>query len=448
MALSGLDIFKQLPQTNCGDCGVPTCLAFAMKLAQGQAELSACPHVSEEAAAALAESAAPPMRGVTVGAGETAFTVGEETVLFRHDKTFVNPCAFAARIQADWADSDIDAAVEAANAASFERVQQELRVGALAVASSGDAARFREVVERVSGATSLPLILMEQDTSSMGGALEVVASKKPLLYAATEENFESMLALAKQHECPLAVRAEGLEALAVLTEKAAGAGVKDLVIDSAPATAGQALRDHVFARRAALEQKFAPLGYPIITFPGDLAEGDEMLEVMFAAADVLKYGSIIVLSDARPERLLPLLVLRQNIYTDPQRPMQVEQKVYEFGEPGPDAPLLVTTNFSLTYFIVAGEIEAAKKPARLAVVDCEGLSVLTAWAAGKFVPERIAKMILDSGVGEQLEKQEIVLPGMVAQISGELSEELDGWSIVVGPREASDIPAFMKQRAS
>ena len=447
MALSGIEIFKNLPKTNCGDCGVPTCLAFAMKLAQGQAELSSCPHVSDEARAALSEAAAPPMRAVTVGVGDTAFTVGEETVLFRHEKTFVHPCAIGTTVDAASDDAAIDAAVAAANAADFERVQQQLRCGFVAVKSSGDAARFTAAVERVAGATKLPLVLMTEDPAEMGAALDKVAASKPLICAATESNADAMFELAKKHECPLVVRASGLAAVSALTEKAADAGLKDIVIDSAPATAGAALRDHVFARRSALVKKFAPLGYPVITFPGDLAGGDDLLEVTYAAADVDKYGSIIVMTGAEPWRLLPLLVLRQNIYTDPQRPMQAEAKIYAINNPGPDAPFFVTTNFSLTYFIVAGEVEGGKIPAYLGVVESEGLSVLTAWAAGKFVPERIAKFVNDSGITDMISHREIIIPGAVAQISGELLEELDGWSVTVGPYEAADIPAFLKRRA-
>ncbi len=447
MALTGLDIFKHLPKTNCGDCGTPTCLAFAMKLAAGQAELSACPHVSDEAKAALSAAAAPPMRGVTVGTGDRAFKVGEETVLFRHDKTFVNPCVFGVLVESVTVDAAIDAAVEAAEAACFERVQQELRVGCVALRSTAGAARFKEVAERISGKTPMPLVLMTEDPDEMSAALDAVGSGRPLLHAATAENADAMIELARSHDCPLAVRADGLEAVSEITEKAAAADLKEIVIDSAPTSAGRALRDHVFARRAALDKKFAPLGYPIITFPCDLAGGDAKYEAMLAAADVLKYGSIIVLSAANAHDVLPLLVLRQNIYTDPQRPMQVEQKVYEFGSPGPDAPFMVTTNFSLTYFIVSSEIEASKVPTRLGVVEAEGLSVLTAWAAGKFVPERIAKFIAGSGVADSGGKREVIIPGMVAQISGELKEELDGWEVLVGPREAADIPAFLKRAA-
>ena len=448
MALSGLEIFKLLPQTNCGDCGVPTCLAFAMKLAQAQAELSACPHVSEEAAAQLSEAAAPPMRGVEIGTGDHAFKIGEETVLFRHDKTFVNPCGLGVMVESGASDDEVDTVIAAAEAACFERVQQELRTSCIAIKSTAGADRFREVAERVSGATSLPLVLMSTDADEMSAALDALGANKPLIHAATADNLDTMVELAKKHECPLAVRAEGLEALSALTEKAAEAGVKDLVLDSAPATAGAALRDHVFARRAALEQKFTPLGYPIVTFPGELAGGDDMLETVYASMDVLKYGGLVILSGSEPWRMLPLLVLRQNVYTDPQRPMQVEQKIYEFASPGADAPLLVTTNFSLTYFIVSSEIEASKVPARLAVVESEGLSVLTAWAAGKFVPERIASFVGSSGIADELEHNEIIIPGAVAQISGELKEELEGWDVTVGPYEAADIPAFLKKKAS
>jgi acetyl-CoA decarbonylase/synthase complex subunit gamma len=448
MGLSGIEIFKNLPKTNCGDCGVPTCLAFAMKLAQGQAELDSCPHVSDDAKAALSEASAPPMRAVTVGVGDTAFTVGEETVLFRHEKTFVHPCAIGLTVDASADDEAIDAAVDQAVAADFERVQQQLRCGFVAVRSAGDGARFAAVVSRIAAATKLPLILMTEDPAEMSSALEVVGPGRPLICAATDANADAMFALAKTHSCPIVVRASGLAAVSELTEKAAAAGLKDIVIDSVPTTAGAALRDHVFARRAALTRKFAALGYPIITFPGNFADGDDLLEVTFAAADVDKYGSIIVLSGAEPWRVLPLLVLRQNIYTDPQRPMQAEAKIYAINNPGPDAPFFVTTNFSLTYFIVSSEIEGGKMPAYLGIVEAEGLSVLTAWAAGKFVPERIAKFVKESGISEMISHREVIIPGAVAQISGELLEELDGWNVTVGPYEAADIPAFLKRRAS
>ncbi len=310
-----------------------------------------------------------------------------------------------------------------------------------------DADRFKAVVDRVAAATDLPLVLVSEDADEIAGALPGVAARKPLIHAATEANADAMIALAKEHDCPLCVRGEGLEAVIALTEKADAAGLTDLVIDSAPATAADGLRDKVFARRAALEKEVSALGYPTITFPASLSDGDQMLEVAYAAVDLLKYGNIIALSGADAWMMLPLLVLRQNIYTDPQRPMQAEAKIYEFGSPGPDAPFFITTNFSLTYFIVASEIEAAKVPAYLGIVESEGLSVLTAWAAGKFVPERIAKFVKESGMAEKISNREVIIPGAVAQISGELAGELEDWDVTVGPYEAAEIPAFVKQRA-
>ncbi len=449
MALSGLDIFKGLPKTNCGECGVPTCLAFAMKLAAGGAELSACPYVSEDAAAQLSEASAPPIRGVVVGVGDKSFKIGEETVLYRHEKTFVNPPAFAILVDAGSSDDEIAAKVGAADAMRFERVQQELRMGAVAVRSAGDAGRFAEVVGAVSGMTKLPLVLMSDDPAAISAALDVAAGGKPLIHAATEANFSEMAALALKHGCPLAVRSDaGLSALSDLAEKVAAAGVKDIVLDSAPASAGESLKHLTFIRRSALLKKLRSLGYPMIAFPCDLAGGDDMLEAVYAAMHVAKYAGIIVLSGSEPWRMLPLLVLRQNIYTDPQRPMQVEQKVYAINNPGPDSPLMVTTNFSLTYFIVSSEIESSRMPAYLAVVDSEGLSVLTGWAAGKFVPDRIAAMIKKSGIEEQINHHDIIIPGCVAQISGELEDTMEGWKVKVGPVEAIDIPSFLKHLAA
>lgn len=448
MALTGLDIFKQLPKTNCGDCGVPTCLAFAMKLAQGGAELSSCPHVSEEAKAALSEASAPPMRAVKVGTGDAAFTVGEETVLFRHEKTFVNPAAVGGSVDSTATDAEIDAVIAAAKAADFDRVGQRLRCAFIAVRSTGDAAAFAATAKRVTDGTGLPLVLVAEDAAVMGAALDAVGTTRPLIHAATESNIDAMVELAKKHSCPLAVRASGLAAVSALTEKAAAAGLTDLVIDSAPTTAGEALRDHVFARRSALQKKFAPLGYPVISFPGDVSGGDDMLATVIGAAQLAKFANIIVLPGADVAELMPLLVLDQNIYTDPQRPMQAEAKIYEIGNPGPDAPFVVTTNFSLTYFIVSSEIESAKVPMYLGIVESEGLSVLTAWAAGKFVPERIAKFVNTSGIADKISHRDVIIPGAVAQISGELKEELEGWNVVVGPYEAADLGPFVKKRAS
>lgn len=449
MALSGLDIFKKLPKTNCGECGVPTCLAFAMKLAAAQAELSSCPHVDESALAELSEASAPPVRAVTIGAGDKSFKVGESDTLFRHEKAFSHPCQFGVQVDSGDSDDAIRDAVAKADAMMFERVQQELRMGFVAVRSTADAARFAEVVRSVASQTGLPLVLMTDDVAAMTAALEVAAASKPLIHAANEDNVDGMVALAVQHGCPLAVRSTaGLAALADLSEKASAAGVKEIVLDPASATAADSLRDLVFLRRTALTKKTRALGYPVISFPASFSNGDARLEALYAGMHVAKYADMIVVSDADASSMMPLMVLKQNLYTDPQRPMQMDQGIYEFGNPGADAPLLVTTNFSLTYFIVSSEIESSRVPTRLAIIDAEGLSVLTAWASGKFGPDQISAYIKSSGVADQVEHRDLIIPGLVAQISGELQQNLGDWKVVVGPNEASELPQFLAKCAS
>lgn len=447
MGLTGLEIFKKLPQTNCGDCGFPTCLAFAMRLAAGQEELEKCPHVSEEAKAELSDASAPPIRKVTIGVGDTAFTVGEEQVLFRHDKTFYNPTAFAVLISDDEDEAAVNTKLEQVNKNRFERIAQLLRANAVAVrCSSGDSGKFKTFVERIKGATDLPLILMGE-ADVLGAALEVCADTKPLLYAATEANIDAMVALAKDKAVPLVVQSETLDGLAALTEKAEAAGVKDLVLEPASRSLSENLRDLTLIRRAALKQKFKPLGYPTIALPA-LETQDSYQEAMRAAVYLMKYGSIVVLSSLEQWKAMSLFTLRQNIFTDPQQPMQVESKIYNINGADADSPVLITTNFSLTYFIVSGEIEASKKPAWLVVMDSDGLSVLTGWAAGKFVPERIAAFIKKAGVKDMVSHNKLIIPGYVAQISGELEEELGGdWEVIVGVREAGDLPAYLKSLA-
>ncbi|MCL6471536.1 MAG: acetyl-CoA decarbonylase/synthase complex subunit gamma [Firmicutes bacterium] len=444
MALTGLDIFKQLPKTNCGKCGVPTCLAFAMKLAAGGATLDACPDVTDEAKAALSSASAPPMRGVTIGTGESAIKVGEELVLFRHEKTFFNAPGFALLIDDTMDEGEAMAKISALASTQWERVGQVLKANLVAVKNaSGDAAKFASLVTKVQAATDLPLILMAQDAGAMEKALEVAGASKPLIYAATEENADAFAELAKKYQAPLAVKASSLDALGELTTKLDAAGVKDLVIDPGTRTLKETFENLIYLRRAALKKKLRPYGYPTITVPAEETE-DDMMEAVHAAVYVMKYGGLIVMRDLSAEKAYPLFVLRQNIYTDPQRPMQVEQGFYPVNSPDENSPVLVTTNFSLTYFILSSEVEGSKQPAWLGVVDVEGLSVLTAWAAGKFVPERIAAFIKKSDIEQKVKHREVVIPGYVAQLSGELEDELGDWKVTVGPREASDVASFLK----
>jgi acetyl-CoA decarbonylase/synthase complex subunit gamma len=444
MALSGLEIYKLLPKTNCKECGFPTCLAFAMKLAALQAELSACPYVSDEAKEQLGAASAPPVRLVTVGAGEKKIEVGNETVLFRHDKTFFHKPGLFVRLKDTLPPSELDAAVGKIKNYAIERVGITMRVDGIAVENaSGDASVFANAVSAILAKTDQPLVLIASAPAFMAAALEKVGKVAPLLYAATPENAKEMAALAKQYKVPIAVRADGLQALAELAEQVKAAGAEDIVLDPAARNAHDSLLAWTQLRRLALKANFRPLGYPIIAFPGEGAETprDEMI---CAAQAICKYAGLIVLEHFDPATVYPLLTLRQNIYTDPQKPIQVNPGVYEISGPKPDSPLLVTTNFSLTYFSVAGEVEGSGKPAWLLIVDSEGMSVLTSWAAGKFDAEKIAKSVKQFDIASKISHKKIIIPGLVAGLSGELEEELPGWEIRVGPREAIDIPAYLK----
>jgi acetyl-CoA decarbonylase/synthase complex subunit gamma len=441
MALSGIQIFKLLPKTNCKECGFPTCLAFAMSLAQGKTELEKCPYVSDDTKAQLSEESAPPIRTVEIGAGASAIKVGGETVLFRHEKTFFNPAGIA--LMARDTDGDVDAKLARIKELQYERVGLTLKANLVcAKCESGNADTYVALVKKAKD-TGMALILMASG-DPLRKALEAVKDAKPLIYAATEANADEMGALAKEAGCPLAVKADGLDALAALTKKLSGAGLKDLVMDFGSRSMKQSFTDHVAARRLAIQKTFRDLGFPTIALPCEMTD-DFMMESLYAATFIAKYASVIVMSDLRGENLFPLLLERLNIYTDPQRPMKTDAKIYELNNPTPRSPVLVTCNFSLTYFIVSGEIEASRQPAYLAVVDTDGLSVLTAWAAGKFVGDSIGPFIQKSGIAEKLEKPTLVLPGATAVISGDVEEELgSGWDVKIGPREAAHITPFLK----
>lgn len=442
MPLTGLEIYKLLPQTNCKDCSFPTCLAFAMKLAAKQAELKDCPHVSEEAAAKLAAASAPPIRLVELHGGDGKLQVGNETVLFRHEKTFYHKPGLFLRVHASDGAEKIKADVAEASAYQVDYVGIDLELDGFAIdAGDGDAAAFAEAVEAAQSATQKPLILLAPDPAVAKAGLEAADGKRPLLYAADPDNVGEMAELAKTHQVPLVVRAETLEALAELTDTLTKAGLEDLVLDPGIAGFHQGLERLTAIRRLAIKSNFRPLGFPVITFPGQ-ADGKD--QTLLAAQHIAKYAGFIVLEAFEPASLYPLLVLRENIYTDPQKPIQVQPGLYEINSPDADAPMMVTTNFSITYFSVANEVESSGWPAWLLVADAEGMSVLTAWAAGNFDADRIAKAVKNTKAEERVGHKKLIIPGQVAVLSGELEEELPGWEIMVGPREAVDISGYLK----
>ncbi|MEW6482440.1 MAG: acetyl-CoA decarbonylase/synthase complex subunit gamma [bacterium] len=442
MALSGIEIFKHLPKTNCKECGFPTCLAFAMQLASSKVEVSKCPYIKDETKAFLEESQAPPIRKVILGDN---FAIGEESVFFRHEKTFVHPPGIAVLIKDREEESTWKKKIASFNTLKFERIGLILKANLLFLEnSSNHKEKFLELVSYTMKESDGILCLSSENMDGLKEAIEITKERRPLLYSANQNNIDEIASISKEYNLPLVAKGDGLESLSPLTEKLISLGIRDIVLDSSPKTIKEAFYHNVFIRRQALISKFRPFGFPTITFPCRLTD-NPMKEALYAATFIIKYGGIIVLSNLFAESLFPLLVLSLNIYTDPQRPMAIEEKIYEINGPDEKSPVCITTNFSLTYFIVQGEIEASKVPTHLMIMDTGGLSTLTSWSAGKFNGELIAAFVKRSKIEEKISHRRIIIPGYVAGIKGEIEEELKNWEVIVGPREASDIPIFLQK---
>ena len=435
MPLTGLQIFKLLPNTNCKKCGYPTCLTFAMKLAAGKEALEKCPDASPEAKAALGAASAPPIRGVTVGRGDRAITVGEETVFFRHEKTFVrHPGLFQIFDPAGLTAAERDAKLDHWRAIRIERAGETFQVDGIAVV---------ETAESVAAAVAasdrgFPVAILAATLPGATAIAERIKEHRPLLVPPAGANPEGYAALAARLGIPLVVGAPDLAALADAARDAARAGVTDILLE--PPGADPRLLHHSLSaiRRGALDRIHPGLGHPVFLRVG-------AGEIEKAVLGITKFASLVALADCGGETWLPLWTLRQNIYTDPQKPLQMDPGLYAIGEPNDRSPLLVTSNFSLTYFIVSTEAEASGIACHLAVVDAEGLSVLTAWSAGKFSGDRVAKALRQMKAAERVTHRTVIIPGYVPVISGELEDALgDGWHVLVGPQEASDIAPFFR----
>jgi len=441
MALSGLDIFKLLPKTNCGDCAVPTCMAFAMKLAQKKAELSECPHASEEAKATLGAASEPPIRLVKVGSA-SAFEAGEETVMFRHEKTFFHQTGIAIELRTSEGKDQTLKKIKEIENYNVERVGEELKTDLFFIShDSKNSNDFTETIKLIKQNSTKGIILDCSEIEALKEAVALLEDDRPAILLRKKVSDED-IELAKASDASLILTAQSFEDLGDQAEKARNAGVNNLILNLESGNIGQQLQNNTILRRSALKSNFKPFGYPLFVHLNAENEFDLLAKT---SALLCKYGSIIVLPEHNKAMLYTLFTLRQNIYTDPQKPIQVDPKVYPIGEPTPDSPVFVTTNFSLTYFIVSGEIENSGISAHLVVTDCEGQSVLTSWAAGKFVGETIAKFIKEIKLEDKVKTRKIVIPGLVSQISGDLEENLPGWEVIVGCQEASDIPSFVKQ---
>ncbi len=443
MALTGLQIYKLLPQTNCKECGFPTCLAFAMKLAAKQVSLDLCPDASDEAKAALGAASVPPIKKVSIGSGNHRVELGEEVVLFRHDKTFYNETALALGVADDLPDEEFQRTVKTINDANFERAGENIAVSMVAlIDKSGDAAAFAARAKTVKDTSPLPIALVTEDPSRAAAAVEVTGEAGGVLCGATAETAADFAEIAASNKWAMVIKSNSLEELGELAEKTTAAGVKDLLIDPGFKTQADILHNQTQIRRIALDRKEKGYGYPSAL---SIQEGiDPYQAALLVSLGVTKYAGLVILPEWHNWQFLPLLTLRQNIYTDPQKPLQVDGGIYSVGEPNENSPVYISTNFSLTYFMLSSEIDGSGEAAHIVIIDAEGMSVLTAWSAGKFGGEQVGKAVLASGIADKIKHRHVIIPGYVAVIKGEMEDAMKGWDIMVGPQEASDIPAYVK----
>ncbi len=440
MALSGLDIYKLLPKTNCRQCGLATCLAFAIQLAKKAVTIEKCPFISPESKSALEAHALPPIKLVSLGSGESKLEIGNETVMFRHEEKFRNPAGLGFIIDDNLKDEEIKLRLEKINQLKFERVGQKLEVNLVAVKQNKDAKRFLEATKLVLNNIALPLMLVSSDPASLRQAAEVAGERRPLLYGATKDNFAQIGPIAKEFDLPLVAVEQDIDKLAQLTGELNALGVNNLILDTGPKPVLEKIWDLTQIRRQALKKLNRALGYPTLAI---VEAADFYEEAIEAAAYITKYAGLVLIKGVQTWEALSILTLRQNIYTDPQKPLQIEPKLYPIGQASEKSPVLVTTNFSLTYYTVLGEVEASKIPSYILSVDTEGMSVLTAWAAEKFNAQSVTRSLEKFGVKDAVKHKNLIIPGYVAVMSGDL-EEQSGFKVIVGPKEAAGIPAFLK----
>ena len=441
MALKGLDIFKLSPKKNCKECGSPTCMAFCMKVAQGAVPLDKCPYFSPDAIATLSEATAPPMKTITVGSD---IKLGGETVLFRHEKTLVSRNRFAVPVCTGMDDAEVDMKLADMKKIDYERIGEREYVEFVLVHCGKDSSGKWEDLVKKAMATGRTLILDCECAECAQKALALCKDAKPILNGANAENYEALNTVAKEAGVTLGVRGANLAELYDTVKKLEGLGNKNLILDVTGKDAKETFANAVLVRRTALKDGDRTFGYPSIVNLAKIAKGDLHLQTALAAVFTLKYGSIIVMEQMRYAEALPLYGLRQNIYTDPQKPMKVAPGIYPMNGATPDDPCLMTVDFALTYFLVSGEIERSNVPVNLLITDASGMSVLTAWAAGKFSSSTVKKFFDEYDIAGKINNRTLVIPGKVAVMKGEIQDKLPDWNVVVGTREAVEIVKYLK----
>ena len=440
MAVKGLDIFKLSPKKNCKECGSPTCMAFCMKVAQGAVPITKCPYMSEEAVALLSEATAPPMKTIEVGTHK----LGGETVMMRHEKTLVNRNLFAATLATDMDDAAIDARIEGIKKVDYERIGEREMVECVFVHDAGDSAKFVELCKKAAALPDRTVIIDTKDVDTAKAAVEAIKDNKPILNGANKDNFAAMSEIAKAAGIVLGVSGKDLSELHDTVAELEKAGNKNLILDVTAPTIKETFANAVLVRRTAIKDGDRTFGYPSIVNLGVLCDHDEHLETALASMFVVKYGSIIVMDKIGYAEALPLYGLRQNIFTDPQKPMKVAPGIYPINGAGPDDPCALTVDFALTYFLVSGELERSKIPVNLLITDASGMSVLTAWAAGKFSSTSVKKFFDEFDIASKINNRTLIIPGKVAVMKGEIQDKLPEWNVVVGTREAVELVKFLR----
>ena len=445
MALKALDIFKLTPKKNCKECGFPTCMAFSMKVAGGAVEVSKCPHMSDEAIQKLSEATAPPMKTLKVGAGENEYTLGGETVLFRHEKTLVSKNRYAIAFCDCMTEEEVASKIANINKVEYERIGEVMKAEFACVTYNSNKENFLNIIKKLKAETKVAFILNVDDAEVAKEAVAELKGLNPVVLGATKDNYEAMLEVVKGDNLALGLKADNLEDLYATVELVQKAGYKELILD----VTGESIKDTyvnaVQVRRIALKEQDRTFGYPSIVFVNELANGDENMEVALSSAITVKYGSIIVIDDISYAKALPLYALRQNLFTDPQKPMRVETKVYPINNPDENSPVLVTVDFALTYFVVTGELERSKVPCWLVIPDAGGYSVLTSWAAGKFGGSVIGNFVKECGIADMTKNRDLIIPGKVAVIKSDVQDNLPDWNVIVGTAEAMELPKFLKE---
>ena len=440
MALKALDIYKLLPKKNCKECGDPTCLTFAMKLAGGKTDVDLCPYLDEEAKSILGATTRPPIRLVKMGIGERSFAVGEEFVLYRHEKTFYHPPGIIFKIADTRTADEIIAITLRVRDESFTRVGTDLRFDGIAIENtSGSADIFARAVETVEKTADLPLVLMATNPKALSAALLHCGTYRPLIHAATRENRKELCTLAKLHGCPLVIKGNTIDELAQLAKECSAEGVQDLILDLSPDSLQAFIVRSTTIRQLAITRAAPDIGYPVFLDASVMDIQDAAITLGIA-----KYASIIITTPLSPASAKAALTLRQNIYTDPQKPIQMTPGLYRIGNPGKDAPVLMTVNFSLTFFTLQGYLESTRLPCFMLIVDTEGLSVLTAVAAGKLNEMLVKDSIKKFAVEEEVSHKILIIPGYASPLSGRI-EEATGWKVLVGPRDAAEIGDFLNE---